>query len=344
MEDIKFNIEEIEKTWAQYKKDEIFDGVVVSKTSDGLIFNIGGKSDAYIEKEDVFNFAETKIGDRFKVCVLGTKTDDGLIKCSKTLAEELLCESEKAEKLKIGSLFNFTISAFRQNYYVGKIGQYSVSIPADQIDVVFRNFNQYIGKKVEAIVTALNKTEKLICATRKTLLEQQREEIEGNFFKNNFLNKVVLGKVEKVLPYGAFVSVEGFLSFIHISDLDYKKVENVGDYLEVGKEYNFRIIKIDIDEKKVNLGLKQLIQNPKLEMFKKLKEGQFYNGTIVKMLAFGAVVKLDNLDVEGLLHISDASDSTDKRINEIVQIGKQYNVKVVRVDLDKQKVNFGLEK
>ena len=73
MEEVKFDLNEIDKTFARYKKDDIYDGVVILKRDDGVIFNIGGKSDAFISKEDFDNFESIKVGDRFKVAILGKK-------------------------------------------------------------------------------------------------------------------------------------------------------------------------------------------------------------------------------------------------------------------------------
>ena len=79
MEETKFNLNAIDKTFTKYNKDDLFDGVVILKREDGIIFNIGGKSDAFIDKNEIADFENTKIGERFKVSILGGKTEDGMI-------------------------------------------------------------------------------------------------------------------------------------------------------------------------------------------------------------------------------------------------------------------------
>ena len=98
-EDVKFNLNSIEETFANYKKNNIYDGVVVAKNENGVIFNIGGKSDAFIAKHDFKNYNDVKIGDRFKALVLGTKTEDGMIEVSQEQAEEII-NSDRYQILK----------------------------------------------------------------------------------------------------------------------------------------------------------------------------------------------------------------------------------------------------
>ena len=90
MEEEKFDLNSIDKTFATYKKGQLFDGVVVIKREDGLIFNIGGKNDVFIERGDFDDYDEVKIGDRFKVMITSMKNADGLIEVSKRAADNLV--------------------------------------------------------------------------------------------------------------------------------------------------------------------------------------------------------------------------------------------------------------
>ena len=143
------------------------------------------------------------------------------------------------------------------------------------------------------------------------------------------------------MPYGAFVNVDGITCFIHISDLSYSRVTNVSDVIEEEKVYTFRIIKIDRDNKKVSLGIKQLTENPKTTLIKTLNVGDRFNGTVTKILAFGAIVKLEN-GIDGLLHVSDATEHNDKRIYQIVKVGQKVEVEIKNVDTERDRVGFKL--
>lgn len=342
-EDIKFNLDSIEETFANYKKNNIYDGIVVAKKDDGVIFNIGGKSDAFIRAEDFKNFNEVKIGDRFKALVLGTKTEDGMIEVSKTEAEEIITGSQKAESLKVGSTFTFVVNSYNDNGISSKLGAYSIFIPKDQVDIKVHHLGYYKSKQLEAIVLEIDKDNKQIIASVKMLKEQIKENAETTFWSAAFLGKKVNGKIVKIMPYGAFVDVGGVDAFLHISDISYKRINSPADVISEGSEYEFRIIKLDQENKKVQLGLKQNHDDPKVAAIKSLKFSDIYEGEVTKILPFGAIIELEN-GASGLLHVSDATETGDKRIYEIVKLGDKVKVGVKSISDDNTKVNFVLYK
>lgn len=338
-ENVKFDLNAIEQTLANYKKDNIFDGVVVAIRDDGVVFNIGGKSDAFIKKDDFKNFDDVKIGDRFKVLVLGTKTEDGMIEVSKSEAEDIISGSLKAESLKVGSTFTFVVNSFNDDGLHSRLGAYKVFIPKDQIDVKVHHLGYYKSKQLEAIVLEINADKKEIIASCKMLKEQIKENAENLFWSAAFVGKKVTGKIIKIMPYGAFVDINGVDAFLHISDISYKRISKPEDVIELNKEYEFRITKLDKDNKKVSVGLKQNNEDPRITAIKNLKFSEVYNGEVIKILPFGAIIRLDN-GAEGLLHVSDATQKNDKRIYEIVKLGDKIKVGVKSISEDNTKVNF----
>ena len=106
----QFNLDAIDKSFQTYSAGKIVEGVVVLKRDDGVIFNIGGKRDSYIPKEDFINFEQVKIGDRFKVIITNKKTEDGMIIASKSQADQIIIGSQTAEKINLGSKFSFVVS------------------------------------------------------------------------------------------------------------------------------------------------------------------------------------------------------------------------------------------
>lgn len=342
-EDIKFDMSSIEETFANYKKNSIYDGVVVAKNDAGVIFNIGGKSDAFIRKDDFVNFEEVKIGDRFKALVLGTKTEDGMIEVSKTEAEEIITGSIKAESLKVGSTFTFVVNSYNDSGIISRLGAYTVFVHKDQVDTKIHHLGFYKSKQLEAIVLEINKDKKEIIASVKMLKEQIKENAENLFWSAAFTGKKVMGKIVKIMPYGAFVDISGVDAFLHISDISYRRIKSPEEVISVGMEYEFRIIKLDQSSKKVQVGLKQNQEDPKIAAIKSLKFSEIYDGEVVKLLPFGAIINLEN-GANGLLHISDATEKTDQRIYEIVKVGDKVKVGVKDISDDNTKVSFVLYK
>ena len=339
---VKFDLDEIDKTFAEYKKGQIFDGVVVIKREDGVIFNIGGKNDAFIPSADFDNYDDVKIGDRFRVVITKSKNEEGFIEASKQEADDIVFGNQNAEKLKLGSKFSFVVTEERHGL-VSKMGQFDIFIPQSEVSEYFeKNLGKYIGKQCEAIVTEYDKENKKIIGSIKLLKSQIREQNESLFWNAVFINKIVKGTVEKIVPYGIFVDVDGVRCFCHISNLSYNRIEKIEDFIKVGEVRQFKIIDLDRASKKVALGLKQLEVSPRETAIKSLKLYEVYKGTVTKLLPFGALVTLENGAV-GLLHISNATEKTDKNIYEIVKLDDTVYVQVINIDEENMKVSFKLK-
>ncbi len=338
----KFNLDIIDKTFTSYRKGQSFDGVVVLRRDDGVIFNIGGKNDAFIPASDFQNYDDVKIGDRFSVVITNQKNEEGLIEASKSLADALKIANQNALNLRLGSKFSFVATSVGSGLQ-SKMGDYTIIIPFAEVSEHYvKDFHKLIGKQFEAVVTEIDKENKTIIGSIKLLQEQIRVAIEKNFWNSIFINKVVKGKVERIMPYGAFVSVDGFDCFLHISNISYDKLEKVEDALKVGDERQFKVIKVDRENKKVELSLKALLEDPKITRVKELVVGEVYQGEVVKLLQFGAIIKVEN-GATGLLHISNATENKTRKIYEIVKVGDKVEVEVLSKDDELGKVSFKLK-
>lgn len=339
MEDIKFNLESIEKTFVNYAKKKILIGKIVLLKNDGAVIDIGGKLDGFLPSKEFSEFNDAKIGDSFSVMLLGDKNDEGMILVSKNEADKIIIGNSKVETLKSGDKMNFTVTRIQNNNLIGYLGEYKIIIMNKNISLRPTVFlGKYLNNNIEVYVLEVDKVKKTILASVINPNSEKQENVQNMFWQNAFINKIVKGKVMKIMPYGAFVNVDDVDCFVHISDLSYNKIDKVEDFLTEGEEKFFRIIKLDKDNKKVLLGLKQMSENVKIDKLKSLEIGKVYNGKVTKILPFGALVALKD-NIEGLLHISD-TNLPQKRIYEIVQVEQEIDVIIKSVDLEKERVSL----
>ena len=337
----KFNLEAIEKTFTNYKRGQMFDGVVVIKRDNGCIFNIGGKNDAFLPADEVDDYENLKIGDRFKVIIINSKNDDGLLEVSKSRADNQIIATQNANRLKLGSKFTFVVSGYNNQGISSKMGEYEIVVPEDEVSLKTKDIRRTVGKQYEAIVTEIDREEKKIVASIRMLEEQIKENNETLFWSSIFINKIVKGQVKRILDYGAFVDIGGVDCFLHISNISYNRINHPSEVIKEGEEYIFKVIEVDRDRKRVALSLKALQENPKLTTIKELELGEIYQGVVVKLLKFGAIVKLDN-GASGLLHIKNATEANNKQIYEIVKLDQEVRVQLIDKDYDEQKISFKL--
>lgn len=343
-DDVKFDLTQVEKTFTQYKLNEILYGVVVQKRENGVVFNVGGKLDAFIPKTDFEDFSLVKFGDRFKVIITNMHGEEGMIEVSKTKADNIIEATTQAGELKIGKAFSFVVLSYTFEGLFSKLGEYEIFVPISQINAkpYNKNLKQFIGKKYEAIVMEIDNETKQISASIFLAKERKIESIENAFYSSIFVGKLVSGKVVNILPYGAFCDVNGVTCFCHISQISHKRVDDISKFLLLGKEYTFKIFEIDKENKRVSLSLKALEKSEKEEYFDNLREGDILDVKVFRLLPFGAICKDIKSGYSGLLHIDNAKGDSDKQIKDIVKIGDVLNVTVKEIDIKNFKLYFEL--
>lgn len=157
---------------------------------------------------------------------------------------------------------------------------------------------------------------------------------------------IVTATVRGVTNYGAFVEIEeGIDGMIHISDLSWtRKFSHPNEALQKGDKVKCLVLDIDPDKQRVSLGVKQLSEDPWVHAIpEKYIPGQIVKGKVTKLTNFGAFVQLEP-ELEGLLHISELSDQKIKRPQDVVKVGDELEVKILKVDSEARKIGLSLRR
>ena len=157
---------------------------------------------------------------------------------------------------------------------------------------------------------------------------------------------VITGRVRNMTNFGAFVEIEeGIDGMLHISDLSWtKKIGHPSELLKKGQEVKCVVLAVDEEKMRVSLGLKQLSEDPWLRSIpENYLPGQIVQGHVTKITNFGVFVELED-DLEGLLHISELADHKVESPQEIVKIGDELEVKILRVDSEDRKIGLSLKR
>jgi small subunit ribosomal protein S1 len=153
---------------------------------------------------------------------------------------------------------------------------------------------------------------------------------------------VVKGKVRNLTNYGAFIELEeGIDGLLHVSDMSWtRKISHPNEMLEKGKEVSCRVLSVDQDRRRIALGLKQMDEDPwSHDIPNKYQPGQVIRGTVTKITNFGVFVGLED-GLEGLLHISELADHKVENPEEVVKVGEEIEVKILRVDTEERKIGL----
>lgn len=196
------------------------------------------------------------------------------------------------------------------------------------------------GDEVEAVVLSIQKDEGKISLGLKQAEHNPWDEVE----KKYAIGKQVKVEVRSLTNYGAFVELEpGVEGLIHISDLSWiKKVSHPSEVLRKGDMVEAVILSVDRESKKITLGIKQMSQNPWESIEKTIPVGSSVKGKVTKITAFGAFVELDN-GIEGLIHVTELSDKTFGKVEDVVAKGDDVIAKVIKVDPEHKKIALSIK-
>ena len=335
---------------------QIVKAKISSATDAGLTLSVSNaKVDNFeLPKEELLNENynkedyKDKIGETIRVMVIGKKP----LKFSEKKMEGVLKEEAEIEEIRNGKLFEAEITGTNKGGLVGKFGSYSVFVPSSQIRIGFvKDLEKYVGKtlRLKAEKVESRGPRRQIVGSQRVILEQEkaerdaiRAENEAEFFANVQEGDVVLGKPVRFAAFGAFVSVNGFDCLAHISDLSWTGCKECSDVLELGKEYEFKILKIDAENKKVSIGYKQLQPKPWDTVLERYAVGDVITGKVVRIVSFGAFVEVEK-GIDGLVHVSQISNQWLENPVTALQVGQEITAKILDINVEKEKMTLSIK-
>ncbi|MHC4224898.1 MAG: 30S ribosomal protein S1 [Planctomycetota bacterium] len=197
-----------------------------------------------------------------------------------------------------------------------------------------------VGDEVEVVILEIDKDKQEIGLGMKQAEVNPWDLVEEKYPPGT----IVEGQVRNLTNYGAFVALEeGIDGLLHISDMSWtKKVTHPSEMLTEGDQVKAIVLSVDRDKKRVSLGLKQLAEDPwKTQIADRYKVGDVVVGTVTKITNFGVFVELEE-NLEGLLHVSELSTRKIHSPEEVVQVGDQVEVTVLKVDAEERKIGLSL--
>jgi small subunit ribosomal protein S1 len=157
------------------------------------------------------------------------------------------------------------------------------------------------------------------------------------------IGSLVEGQVTKTKKYGAFLQImPGIEGLLHISELSWDRVSKVTDVLQLGEEVSVKVIKLDPEQTRISLSLRQLQQDPWEKLIQSMPIGSIVEGQVTKTKKYGAFLQIMP-GIEGLLHISELSWDHVERTEDVLKVGETLQVKVIGIDTARRRISLSLK-
>lgn len=356
----KFSMDELIEEFLPHKplkRGEIIDGKIMSINDNGLLIDIGYKSEGFIPTREMKTLVsdedkEIKIGDEIIAFVVNPETNSGssVLSIDRARGEQGWRVLEKAMQ-NDESCYGVILSANRGGAVVESEGVQGF-IPLSQLvgpsRELFVNGGEppkegFVGMKIQFKIIELNRRRNRAIFSERVALEAERQVLKKKLLDNLKEGDVIKGRIVGVSNFGAFVDLGGADGLIHISELSWGPVKNPEDFVTVGTDMDVYVLKIDRETLKIALSLRRLTPEPWEQIQSGLEIGQKVTGTITKLANFGAFARIEP-GVEGLIHISELSYDVVKHPKNVVSEGDKLELQIIRIEPDRKRLGLSIKR
>ena len=323
---------------------QIVDGTVI-QVADGYVFiDIGYRTEGRIPVQE-FGSKLPKDGEKVTVVVLRKDGHNGPeISYTKAQAKQLWKDFRKYfdEKLPIEGTIEKEVKG---GFDVNLGGDIHAFLPISQSDSQkVENPSKLIGTVSKFYIERLYSDNKQnVVVNRRKYLEEIINTERDKFFAEKQIGDTVKGTVKSFTSFGAFIDLGGFDGLLHINDMSWGHVTRPKDFVKKGQEVELKVIRLEPNEKRINLSLKHFTEDPWVHFEDKYHVDDIVEGTVTKLTDFGAFIELEE-GIEGLAHISEFSWT--KKVNkasDMVKIGDKIKCMILGYDIPAGRVSLGLK-
>ena len=339
------------------ERGDIRTGVITAITSNEILIDVQSKADGLIagRELDGINPQTLKgfqVGEDILVYVLEPEDNNGHVVLSYTRAQEEKDWEKVESSLETGEAITTFVEGYNKGGLLVPVGQLRGFVPGSLVSV-FREgdggspedrWSEAIGKEITLKVIEVDRSRQRLILSERDAIGETREAIKDQLLDNLAVGDRVSGYVSSLADFGAFVNIQGVDGLVHLSELSWDHVDHPSDLVKVGQELEVEVISIDEDKRRIGLSMRRLLDNPWIEKAEEIKEGQLIQGTITNLTDFGAFARIENTDLEGLIHISELSMERVGHPSEVVSVGETLALRVISLDMERHRIGLSLEK
>ena len=326
------------------KENEIIKATVTEVTKNFVVVDCKAKMEGMIPIE------EFKNDDELSKIKVGSKIDVFLERIE-SFKGEIIISRDKARKMQAWRKLEkvFETQEEMTGYITGKVkGGYIANVeglpcfmPSSQIDVKpLKRIDHLMNTPVKVIATRIDKNRGNVCVSRRAVLEKSKNAEITEALKEIKENDIITSQVHAINEWGVFCTYKSIQMLVHVSDLSHSRVKKPSDLVSIGDQLKVRIIKIDKATNRVSASVKALTEDPFENIEKKYKVGEIYDGTVSKVVDYGAFISIGP-HVEGLCHSSEM-DWTNKNVkpNKIFSVSQKAKFKIVNIEKETKRISL----
>ncbi|GLO66456.1 MULTISPECIES: 30S ribosomal protein S1 [Oceanobacillus] len=321
-------------------------GTVVKLEDKQVLVDIGYKTEGILpigELSSMHVEATTDVlseGDTVSLKV--KKIDDDEIILSKRAVDSETAWEDLEQKYNSGEAFETTVKEVVKGGLVVDVGVRGF-IPASLVETYYvEDFSDYLNKSLKVKIADLDRSQNRVILSHRAIVEEEEKSRKNDVLQSLEPGQVIEGTVQRITNFGAFVDLGGVDGLVHISQLAHEHVEKTSDVVSEGDKIKVEVLSVDLDNERISLSHKNTLPGPWANVEKQIKAGSTIEGTVKRLVSFGAFVELLP-GVEGLVHISQIANRHIGTPQEVLEIGQTVQVKVLDVSEEDQRISLSIK-
>src|ERR671914_1198648 len=325
----------------------IVTATIVEVGPSGVIVNAGLKSEGIIPIEQFYNEKgrlEVAVGDQVDVALDALEDGFGSTRFSREKAKRALAWKRLEEAHELGKTVVGIIMERVKGGFTVDIDHVPAFLPGSLVDVrPVRDTSYLEGKPLEFKVLKVDQRRNNVVVSRRAVVESESITERKALLEQLQEGAIVKGVVKNLTDYGAFLDLGGVDGLLHITDISWKRIKHPTEVVNIGDEIECKVLKFDRERGRVSLGLKQLSEDPWVNIARRYPPGTRLFGKITNIADYGCFVEIES-GVEGLVHVSE-TDWTNKNVHpsKVVQLGDEVEVMVLEIDEDRRRISLGMK-
>jgi small subunit ribosomal protein S1 len=337
---------------------EIREGTIASINQSQILVSIGAKSEGIIsgreleviEAEERDSF---QVGQEIPVFVVSPEDANGNVVLSYKRAQEQMAWSSVEAQMVNDTVIDSKVIGYNKGGLIVGVHGLRGFVPASQISALRRTqaagdtpeqrWARMIGDPISVRIIEVDKSRRRLICSERAASSESRQSIKERVIDELEEGRVYTGRVTSLADFGAFVNINGADGLVHLSELSWERIQHPSEILEVGQEVKVKVINVDRDKKRIGLSLRALSDDPWRSKIEKFSVGQLVEGIITRLTKFGAFARLEG-DVEGLIHISEISETRIEHPKEALKEGEVVALRIIRIDPEQHRIGLSLRK
>jgi small subunit ribosomal protein S1 len=340
------------------KAGEIRTGTIASISPGQILISVGAKSEGLISGREFElippeEFANLEVGQELPVYVITVEDSNGNLLLSYVRAVEESSWDKAEEVFKNKKTYQGKVAGYNKGGLLVAFEKLRGFIPSSQLsyerlkeaagNTPEERYGKMIGSDIDVSVIEVDRERHRLILSERLACGETRDAIREKVISDLEIGSVLTGKITSVANFGVFVNVNGADGLVHISELSWDEISDPSEKFKVGQSVKVKVISIDEDKKRIGLSIRQLEEDPWMKKVENLRVGMLVEATITNLTKFGAFAKIQD-DIEGLVHISEISESHITHPKEVLHDGEKVTLRIIKIEPESHRIGLSLRR